>query len=78
MWVSAVAVNVTVLANLVKENECTFCGSSLADHRVDATYCSNDCRAEAWRLSRLLAEALWGAYTCLADRHGRLSPRAPV
>jgi hypothetical protein len=42
---------------------CPVCGASLAGRRADASYCSNACRAEAWRLRRLLRRkprrALW-------------------
>ena len=47
---------------------CPVCGVSLAGRRADASYCSNACRAEAWRLRRLLAGCPVGRYTCLADR----------
>ena len=47
---------------------CPACRASLAGHRADASYCSNLCRAEAWRLRRLLAGRPEGRYTCLADR----------
>ena len=47
---------------------CLVCGSSLAGHRADASYCSNACRAEAWRLRRLLAGSPVGRYTCVAGR----------
>jgi hypothetical protein len=41
---------------------------SLAGHRADASHFSNACRAEAWRLRRLLAGRPVGRYKCLADR----------
>ena len=74
--------NVTVITRAVKEvSRCPVCGASLASHRADATYCSNACRAEAWRLRRLLAGSPVGRYTCLADRiaaygRGRRSSRS--
>ena len=61
----------------VTDAPCIVCGVSLAGHRADASHFSNACRAEAWRLRRLLAGRPVGRYKCLADRAGRLRPRAP-
>jgi hypothetical protein len=47
--------------------KCVVCGASLAGHRADARHCSNGCRAEAWRMRRLLAGAR-GRSSTLADR----------
>jgi hypothetical protein len=47
---------------------CAVCGTSLEGKRANASYCSNACRAEAWRLRRLLAGRPVGRYKCLADR----------
>jgi hypothetical protein len=47
---------------------CGFCGGSLVGRRSDARYCSAPCRAEAWRLRRLLSGQPAGPYLSLADR----------
>ena len=47
---------------------CPVCGASLAGHRADAHYCSNGCRAEAWRLRRLLEGSAVGRYATVVDR----------
>jgi len=47
---------------------CPICGAPLSGHRCDARYCGSACRAEAWRLRRLLDGETVGPYESVSDR----------
>lgn len=53
---------------------CDVCGLSLDGYRRDARFCNAACRAEAWRVRRLLAGMPAGRYGTLRarmDAYGR-------
>ena len=50
------------------ERRCRFCGAALESKRSDARYCSSACRAESWRLRRLLSGLSAGRYATPAER----------
>jgi hypothetical protein len=47
---------------------CPICGASLLARRSDTRYCGSACRAEGWRLTRLLAGKEAGVYRAVYDR----------
>jgi hypothetical protein len=46
---------------------CVICGDPLIDRRRDARHCSSRCRADAWRVSRLLLGLCAHGHTNLTD-----------
>jgi hypothetical protein len=53
---------------MTDERACPMCGDGLEGRRGDARYCSAACRAEAWRLDRLLDGKPAGRYEAVRDR----------
>ena len=47
---------------------CALCGIGMVGHRSDARFCSDPCRVEASRLSRLLAGEAVGPYSSIRRR----------
>lgn len=47
---------------------CEFCGACMDGRRAKARFCSTACRAEAWRIRRLLNGDAVGRYDTLAAR----------